>query len=673
MNLLNKTKVIFGLIVILILSAMASCARLTTPVVPLTGSTATPTKTATTSTSGSTLMWDDFDEAPWVGWSSSGGNGYLVAMYMQNGTFNNGTQNTTIHQGGTGSLDLNVNFTSATSNLLEVTIEDGTMYGGSADETTGGYNPGSISFWVNPSVAMQMSKIYINAPAGTNTAIVNTTALPAGVWTNVVQSLSSIPAGVMANTKAVIFDMTCPTTGVVDVRVDSIGFTPSTVTVTPTSTGTSTATATITSTPTVTKTPTITTTIFSPTATPTKTATSAPTPTGSSMWDDFDEGPWVGWSNSGSNGYLVSTYTQNATFNSGTQNTIIHQGGSGSLDLNVTFTAATGNLLETTIENGDLYGATVDETTSGVNPGQVSFWVNPSVAMQISKIFINAAGVNTGLTNTTALPAGVWTNVVQSLAGVPSGNMASTKAVIIDLTCPTTGTADVRFDSISFLSSTVTVTPTWTGTATATGTTTNTPTITATPTITTTVFPPMGTPTPTPNPNVLFDNFDGGPWAGWTSSGPNGYQISIYTQSAVYNGGTQNTVTTQNGTAGSLDINVTFTATTGNLLETTFESDYGSPVDATGGSGVAPSALSFWVNPTVAMQISKIWIDAPSGTNTPFVNTTSCPAGVWTNIYQPISGISGALMRSTEAIIVDMTCPTATTVDVRYDEMYFYP
>jgi hypothetical protein len=443
MNLLNKTKAIFGLIAVLILSAMVSCARLTTPVVPLAGFTPTPTRTATASTSGSTLMWDDFDEGPWVGWSNSGGNGYLVTMYMQNGTFNNGTQNTTIHQSGTASLDLNVNFTSATGNLLETTIENGVMYGASVDETTGGVNPGQISFWVNPSVAMQMYKIWIDAPSGANTGITNTTILPAGVWTNVVQSLAGVPAGAMRTTEAVILDMTCPTTGVVDVRIDSIGFVASTVTVTPTATATITPTSTITNTPTITSTPTFTTTPYTSTPTP------AATPTSNVVWDDFDEVPWVGWTNTGAEGFLVSIYTQNATFNGGSLNTTTYQGGNASLDLNTTFTSATSNLLEATFENGVSYGSTVNEQVGSVNPSYVSFWVNPTTTMQTTKVWINFGGTNYPINNAVSCPAHTWTNVLTSIPGsMPA--MTNVKAVILDLTCGVAATLDCNIDGICF-------------------------------------------------------------------------------------------------------------------------------------------------------------------------------------------------------------------------------
>jgi len=216
-------------------------------------------------------------------------------------------------------------------------------------------------------------------------------------------------------------------------------------------------------------------------------------------------------------------------------------------------------------------------------------------------------------------------------------------------------------------------TPTITNTPTLTATFTNTFTNTNTPTPTNTVAGPPPTATGTPNPNVLFDNFDAGPWAGWTSGGGNGYMVSVYMQSGVFNNGTQNVSTTQNGTPGSLDLNVTFSATTGTLLEATIEPDYGTPLDETGGTGTNPTYLSYWINPTVTMTMAHIYIDAPAGTNTMITNTTVLPAGVWTNVVQNLSTVPAGNMSSTKAVILDMTSATATTVDVLYDEMYFYP
>jgi hypothetical protein len=649
MNLLNKAKAICAMVMILTVAVAVSCTKTAGIVTPAGGgaTTATPTKTPTVALPGTSQIWDDFDEAPWTGFTNAGPNGYLLSVYTESATYNQTTLNTTTYQAGIASMDVNVNFTTATNNLLETTIEDGTAYGAQVNEQNGGVNPTYVSFWVNPTAAMQVTKIWIDNN-GTNTGIANAVNCPAGVWTNVV---TAIPNTVVAMTKvqAVIIDMTCPTTGVVDVRYDTIAFYSSGNTATPTATPTKTATPTITSTA----------------------PTSTPVPGGGNIWDDFDEAPWTGDCNTCPNGYLISTYVQAATLNNWTINNTIHQAGIASLDVNVNFTAATGNLLETTIENGEAYGGSVNEQYSGVNPSYVSFWINPTAAMQVTKVWIDApSGTNTGIANVVNCPAGVWTNVVTGIPNTAPA-MTSVVAVIIDMTCATTGTIDVRYDTIAFLPPGTAVTPS----ATATPFITNTPTATTTifPTNTITPTPNALTPSPTPTTNTVWDDFDEAPWTGDCNTCGNGYLVSTYVQAATLNNWTVNTTTYQAGTA-SLDVNVTFTAATGNLLETTIENgeEYGAAVNENamfGGS--VPTGVSFWVYPTMAnMSVAKIYIDAPSGTNTPYVNTTPLPRGVWTNVYQPLTGQS--TMASTEAVIIDLTSATATTTDVLYDSICFY-
>jgi hypothetical protein len=224
---------------------------------------------------------------------------------------------------------------------------------------------------------------------------------------------------------------------------------------------------------------------------------------------------------------------------------------------------------------------------------------------------------------------------------------------------------------------TMTDTPTITNTPTLTATFTNTGTYTNTPTPTNTVAGPPPTATPTCNPNVLFTAFSTAFWSGWTSGGANGYVLSVYTQNCTYSSttdGSQNTTTVQGSATGALDINCTWTAPSANLLEATIESDYGSNVDATGGSGTNPTAVAFWIYSTnMPLAMAKVWVDA--GSNYNVANTTAIPQATWTYVYQLIAptGVPAGAMSATKAMILDMTSTTVGQTDVLYDNITFCP
>lgn len=237
------------------------------------------------------------------------------------------------------------------------------------------------------------------------------------------------------------------------------------------------------------------------------------------------------------------------------------------------------------------------------------------------------------------------------------------------------------------ITNTFTITPTFTITLTATNTLppntatiTNTPSATGTPTNTPTVTntaPAVATPTPSSPTSSMFDDFSEAPWMSpnWTNTGGAGYLVNVYVDATTtYNSGSLNTTNTQAGVAGALDLNVTFTANTGNLLEATIlnGASYGNNVNEQANfGGVNPSAVAFWVNPGVAtMATAKVWIDQ-GGTNYSIVNVVPCPMNTWTYVYTVIPGTVPA-MTAVKAVIVDMTSSTITTTDVLYDNIYFF-
>jgi len=290
----------------------------------------------------------------------------------------------------------------------------------------------------------------------------------------------------------------------------------------------------------------------------------------------------------------------------------------------------------------------------------------------------------------TATPPGVTATFTNTNTVGNTSTFTSTATQTFTYTPTSTPTSTFTLTATNTLcagcnTNTATYTPTNTGTSTFTSTATNTftNTITNTPTntatMTNTVAGPPPTATPTCNPNVLFTAFSTAFWSGWTSGGSNGYVLSVYTQNCTYSstsGGSQNTTTVQGSATGSLDINCTWTATSGNLLEATIESDYGSNVDATsaGTEGTNPTAVAFWIYSTnMPLSMAKVWIDV--GSNYNVANTTAIPQATWTYVYQLIAptGVPAGSMTSTKAIILDMTSTTMGQTDVLYDNITFCP
>jgi hypothetical protein len=189
--------------------------------------TPTPTNTAAappTSTPTTNEDFNDFDEAPWTGWTSGGSNGYLASVYTQACTDNGGTVITTTTKDGTaGAVDYNETFTAPSSNLFEVTLLNGASYGGNVNEQYGGVNPTYVSYWVYTTApGISTAKVFIDN-SGTDYSIPIVVSCPSGVWTNVVATIpGTVPA--MTAVKATIHDFTSTVAETVDIIIDSVSF-----------------------------------------------------------------------------------------------------------------------------------------------------------------------------------------------------------------------------------------------------------------------------------------------------------------------------------------------------------------------------------------------------------------------------------------------------------------
>ncbi len=160
--------------------------------------------TATTIPGGGCYDFDDFDEGPWNNPIPS----YLTQFFNQNASqatsINNNIFQT--YAGSIGSLQDAITFTGS-GNLAEMDVLNGVSYGASVDVQTGGVNPTTFSFEMNPSQTITLTKFYI-WDGSTHAVTVNQT-IPANTWTNVVVNLTSITFNDLA-VSGVIFDMTSP-------------------------------------------------------------------------------------------------------------------------------------------------------------------------------------------------------------------------------------------------------------------------------------------------------------------------------------------------------------------------------------------------------------------------------------------------------------------------------
>ena len=223
----------------LLLSVVVGCNKnFGSPVTPLASvPTATPTGVFTpgptaTSTPSNAIMWDDFDETPWTGWTSSGAYSYLANATAQNGSVPTVSVSTSASaKEGAATLLVDTVMSTSTGNLLEVTLQNNLA----TNAQTTSSNPTYLSLWVNSlhtNITVTRVGIGLGSTPTYYYATVNQTMTynQIGIWVNVLVPISAFntpgPVPAMTNLDDVLIDMTNPSASSLDVLIDSIAFYP---------------------------------------------------------------------------------------------------------------------------------------------------------------------------------------------------------------------------------------------------------------------------------------------------------------------------------------------------------------------------------------------------------------------------------------------------------------